>query len=856
MVVDSISYRRGISCLVWISTLLVFPLQAWSQQGHAIRGNQVLIDRAAHWQAWKGASSLLDISTADNTVRPSFIRKEVNAAQNATQFSTTGEGGVLAGSGTNTANNLIDGDLQTMWGPNPESPLGDWWAEVNLGRVVVVKKIVIRFAQEGEGDPFLQFKVLGWRQPPPRSVSGYYLDEPKTNVPNFWEIGRTDKPNKTQRVFEFEPRPTEGSDLLFRGDPLERILIIAINSDSTKAEELTEQEYDTLPTQQQGAIEFYRKERSGRETLISQEEYDGIDPERQGPIRYYRREIPRIAEIEVVTEGDNVNMGVVERGGQVTIETNGGIKDIGTAVSDGNYSTGVNGSIFGYRDYDYFEDLGALFWVDTMHFLTDGASPINELYVDVSDGTLAPDGSIKWTRVGRSTSRDAFGHTASEGLRFREIQIDPSKIRFIRSPFQNPLNSLSYIAFTEVMLYGEGFVAEVSLTSDLIQFNEPKNLISVEWEADTPPRTQVQLQTRTGNELIEEKIYHDSSGKVVTEKRYNKLPKSKKGDITSTFKPGDDWSTWSVPHTQSGEAIKSPSPRQYMELRLILLTDRADAAVTLRSIAVNTSDPVADRLVGEVWPTRIETVGTPEEFSYFIRPDFTATDQGFDEISLEATAGTEMELLEVRTGSKDDFANGQTTNYAPADLTLIDTPADSLRLRLDEKIDRGTELVQVRFRATIFGNSASFRALVQNSAIPGFWQRVDEGDPTELVSSQTVTVLALSGDEIIKDFRLGSRVFTPNGDGVNDELVVSFGVARVGAERPVTLTVYDLSGVETNQIEERRPDPRGNYVFQWDGKDHLGELVPPGIYLARVKVDVDSGSADNTFVQRVVHVAY
>lgn len=856
MVVNSISYRRGISSLVWISTLLVFPLQAWSQQGYAIRGNQVLINRAAHWQEWKGASSLLDISTTDNTVRPSFIRKEVNAAQNATQFSTTGEGGVIAGSGTNTANNLIDGDLQTMWAPNPESPLADWWVEVNLGRIVVVKRIVIRFAQEGEGDPFLQFKVLGWRQPPPRSVSGYYLDEPKTNVPNFWEIGRTDKPNKTQRVFEFEPRPTEGSDQLFRGDPLERILIIAINSDSTKAEELTEQEYENLPTQQQGAIEFYRKERSGRETLISQEEYGSINPERQGPIRYYRREIPRIAEIEVVTEGDNVNMGVVERGGQVTIETNGGIKDIGTAVSDGNYSTGVNGSIFGYRDYDYFEDLGALFWVDTMHFLTDGASPINELYVDVSDGTLAPDGSIKWTRVGRSTSRDAFGHTASGGLRFREIQIEPSKIRFIRSPFQNPLSSLSYIAFTEVMLYGEGFVAEVSLTSDLIQFDEPKNLISVEWEADTPPRTQVQLQTRTGNELIEEKIYHDSNGKVVTEKRYNKLPKSKKGDITSTFEPGNDWSTWSVPHTQSGEAIKSPSPRQYMELRLILLTDRADAAVTLHSIAINTSDPVADRLVGEVWPTRIETVGTPEEFSYFIRPDFTATGQGFDEISLEATAGTEMELLEVRTGSKDDFANGQTTNYAPADLTLIDTPADSLRLRLNEKIDRGTELVQVRFRATIFSNSASFRALVQNSAVPGFWQRVDEGDPTELVSSQTVTVLALSGDEIIKDFSLESQVFTPNGDGINDELVVSFGVARVGAERPVTLAVYDLSGVEANRIEERRLDPRGNYTFRWDGKDHLGEPVPPGIYLARVKVDVDSGSADNTFVQRVVHVAY
>ena len=54
MVVDSISYRRGISYLVWISTLLVFPLQAWSQQGHAIRGNQVLINEQPTGRRGKG----------------------------------------------------------------------------------------------------------------------------------------------------------------------------------------------------------------------------------------------------------------------------------------------------------------------------------------------------------------------------------------------------------------------------------------------------------------------------------------------------------------------------------------------------------------------------------------------------------------------------------------------------------------------------------------------------------------------------------------------------------------------------------------------------------------------------------
>jgi len=50
--------------------------------------------------------------------------------------------------------------------------------------------------------------------------------------------------------------------------------------------------------------------------------------------------------------------------------------------------------------------------------------------------------------------------------------------------------------------------------------------------------------------------------------------------------------------------------RQFKEIQATLLTDRADVAATLRSITLNMSDPVADRLVGEVWPNRIETVGS------------------------------------------------------------------------------------------------------------------------------------------------------------------------------------------------------------------------------------------------------
>ncbi|MCC7265443.1 MAG: hypothetical protein IT369_23305 [Candidatus Latescibacteria bacterium] len=835
--------------------LLALPALSSAQQGYAIRGNQVLVNRAEHWQAWTGAAGVLDISAQDHTVHPRYIRKEINAALDASSFSATGAGGAKVGSNPAEAGALIDGDPLTSWGPASQAQRKDWWVEVNLGRLVVVKKVIVRFA--AAADPFLQFKILGWRQPPPRSVAGRDYLIKGTDIPNFWELGRTTKPNKTERVFEFEIRPTEVASNHFVGDPLERIQIIATDSDTTRGQEVEAAEYSLLPSEQQGAIEYFRREASGRESLVSAAEYQVIAAERRGPVRYYRREQPRIAEIEVWTEGDNVNTGSLDRGGQITIETNSGPKDIGATVTDGNYNTGHSGSIFDYRVYEFFADLGTLFWLDTMHFITDGENGVDELFVDVSDGSRAPDGSILWTRVAESRAAvDGSSSAAGIGLRYRQIAIPPSRVRYLRTPFQNPLSALSYIGFNEIMLYGEGYVPEVVLTSDLITLGGRKSLTSIEWEGDTPAGTQILLQTRTGNELDEVKIYHDSNGNVVDERKYNSLPKSKKGEVEVVYLPGSDWSSWSLPYSRSGQEIESPSPRQSMEIRAVLLSDAPHAAASLRSITVNTADPLADHLAGEVWPNRVEQTGTPTEFSFFIHPDFAQITRGFNEVRLEATAGTAMDLLEVRTGTATAFHNGQATSFMPAALQVMATPADTLWFRLPAKVGKGTELVEVRFRATLYGNSASFRGLVQDSAAPGLWQRVDAADPTDLVDSQTTTVVALEGVEVIQNFRVGSRVVTPNGDGVNDELVFSFDVVRVNAERPVSAAIYDLSGRLVNQISEVRPDPRGAYTLRWTGDDQGGRRVPPGIYLARIGVAADAAGAGGPAVQEVIHVAY
>ena len=822
-------------------------------------GNQVRVDRASHWQAWEGASSLVNIS-ADGIV-PVLVRKEINAALDAHEFSvTTGDGasgGINVGSNPDEAPKAIDGDLTTTWGPDPDDSLKDWWIELNLGRVVVVKKIVIHFADEGDGDPFLQFRVMGWHQASfgrsatsgDREAGRYVLAG--TDIPRFWEIGRTVRPNKTKRVFEFVPRPTVQADEQFVGDPLDRLLIIATQSDFLHAHEISPGEYDALPVSQQGAIDYYRRELSGSEHRVEERHYRNLDDDRKGPIRYYRRELPRIAEIEVITEGDNINLGLVDRGGSVIVETPGEIfKSIPTAV-DGSYGTGHFKVVFRGETYEYLQDLGGLFWIDSMHFLLD-LDPISEWIVDISDGARAPDGSISYTTVGPGP---ASVLTRTQ-IRYRTVMMEPEKVRYLRARFRVADDQSAWnIGINEVLLYGAGYVPEVQLTSDLILFDTSKNLISIEFDGEVPDGTSVQLQTRTGNELREENIYFDNRGNEVTEARFKKLPGSRKGEIKGRLLPGADWSTWSLPYTESGSEITSPSPRQFMQLRATLVTARADTAASLRSITVNMSDPLAAHLAGEVWPLRVDRVGEEEEYSLFIRPDFTDGTQGFDEIRIEASAGTRVELLSSRLGTDSDFESGTTTDLAAADVELVSTGADTLHFRFLSPVRRGTDVVEVKFRAAVLGNSASFRAAVREGD-DGSWQRIDEGDATGLVNSQKMTVLALDGSEVIHDLALDSDAVTPNADGFNDELVMRFSVARVTGDQPVELTIYQLNGRIVRRLEERRADARGRYEMRWDGTDSSGGRVPPGIYLARLDIAVDSGSAKDTEHVQAIHLAY
>ena len=196
-------------------------------------------------------------------------------------------------------------------------------------------------------------------------------------------------------------------------------------------------------------MEYYRK-RGSRQTLTTRESYEALPPERQGRIRYYQRERPRLAEVEVWSPGRQPQLRPRPAGrayafcwiGMPTSGDSGGKKyTLANVVTDADYSTGPNVATSREELPISFEDLGTRFWVDTVEFLDPRACLVSGL--QISDGTLAPDGSVEWTEaVARREAVSAWRYRIDEQQVQRSSCIEPTR---------SPLSALSH----QVSLWGQ-----------------------------------------------------------------------------------------------------------------------------------------------------------------------------------------------------------------------------------------------------------------------------------------------------------------------------------------------------------------------------------------------------------------
>ena len=771
--------------------------------GNVYAQESFIINTKAQWESWNFPVGTLDIRT-DGSIKPVRFTQPFNAAPNSSLFTHKLKAGVQrggvwkAGSNLADASLIIDDDMSTYWQPEQTDALDLWWVEIDLGRMVAVSEVRLHFPEETGARPLRAFRVFG-----SDGKSQSFTDD----VFAFNLIGGTTKRNEETLV-----------------------TFPAVSGEATKKVIWLGQADAPAYSGVDG-----NKEETDQSRLIKD---DGAADRNTNfaPIQYIRiiadskSENAALAEIEVISFGQNIAVDTIARGG--LIDDQG--KERAPAMIDGDVNTfweELNWSETGQFIAQWKWDLGAVYWINRVIFvafqeITTLSRPrILRHRLLGSDGRLKPSGETDFDVL------FDFPEPANWN--------NPQPITYVLHPFR-PLRHLGMVfggsssgAIAEIVVVPTGYVAEVEIRSDFLKIDErPKVFRTLEWDADLPSGTQVQAQTRSGSGLDEGNTYYHRKGHEVTEDEYNALKKRWKGDIVPYIRPGEDWSGWSNTYLLSGQEFLSPSPRRYVQFRVLLKSDTPRAAPTLKSLRLNYTDSFLNGVFGEVSPKEAR-VGEPENFTYVLQPDFANGDRGFNRLRLDTPSQAALESLVIRVAG---------TEVKPRTMEL--TP-DSVVVELSQVIQ--SESVEVDLRVNVLETPYVFNAFVGHTDDMWFWQQVDP------VSRATTTVflpevpMALN---LLYKIEISPKVLTPNGDGIADQAEIRFAILKTDA--PVVVNIYSLDGQLMASLNGGRSND-GFLVYPWNGDDASGQTVPPGIYLARISV---SAQANAQVVSQIVHVLY
>ncbi len=559
----------------------------------------------------------------------------------------------------------------------------------------------------------------------------------------------------------------------------------------------------------------------------------------------------RLVEIIVQSFGDNLVLGAIERGGEVDIAVE---VDNPLAISKGRLLAAVDGlvttswyptgrEVNAEDTYAHIKiDLGAAYRIDLLRLISSvgGGFDFRFYELETSDGSLAPDGSLVWQThfSGVQTNlpaRQGLVDHLFTPLPARYVQV---RWKFWDSNCQNgsAQNTGCFASgrTQEVQVFGQGYPQEVRLRSPILDLGGDKNVHALRWEGAHAADARIELRTRSGNLLETQTTFYDRDDKEITEKQWNRLIPSFRGRVDTSFVVGGDWSPWSSSYAASGQGFLSPSPTRYAEVEARLIAgDAGREAASLDWVALDFSAPLAARVEGEIYPVQVRP-GVEEEFSYFVRAWQSA--RGFDRLALEST--TPLRFV------------GAQIEGEPIAVDVVSSER-GFSARFPRRVRQG-ELVELRFAAHIFLQATRFDAFLQDSALGGdVRQRVEVGDATDLVESSTNAVSLPLDGELFANAQFSAALITPNGDGLNDLLQVQFDLVNMLEHRPLSLEIFDAAGRGVRTIGQL--GVAGAQTLVWDGVDERGQRVPPGIYLARLRVE---GDARVQSICRTVGVAY
>ena len=414
-----------------------------------------------------------------------------------------------------------------------------------------------------------------------------------------------------------------------------------------------------------------------------------------------------------------------------------------------------------------------------------------------------------------------------------------------------PLEKVRYIALNDFIgqpdpegweidefeVWGRGYALTAIYFSDVVDLGGLYNLGSLKWSVEADPGAGVTIFTSTGK-TNEPFLYYERTGlgltgeTQVTRAHYLRLRDNQRGTVELD---AENWDDISAPYPPSGnEPIAALGPRRALQFAILFDSSSPFARARLDFMTIEYSTLLPAReVLGEMAPREISP-GQLNSFEYALLAVLGSESTGFDAIRVSTPAAVEQSSI--------------------ANLRIDETPVpftsamdeDGFTLLFEQnrvqQPARGVDSVRVAFNfdARVFLHGTRFEGVVFDSQTGEIPQDIVPGDATmDLDTSDLDTGWSLGGN-LIAALDLSTPVVTPNGDGLNDAVRISYSLLQVTAQARITLSVYDLSGalifarIESQEL--------GYHELEWNGTDNQGGLVSPGMYIYRLEIDLDSGS--------------
>ncbi len=436
--------------------------------------------------------------------------------------------------------------------------------------------------------------------------------------------------------------------------------------------------------------------------------------------------------------------------------------------------------------------------------------------------------------------------TANEE-RVVDIEMAPQYVRFVK------VRSLTSVPFEldEVEVYGTGYMAAGVYLSDIIDLGDRASIGPLHWIQEAIGDSlfsQLAVRVRTGTDdtpIVYQRWLRDSRGSPIgaveaTPEEYYALERRDR----VLLGPDDEtnWSPWAT--AENGELASVPIPRRFVQFRL----EFAGGLFATRAVERIEFDylvpPIAGQLYAEVYP-RLAEAEEPATFRYAVALRSQGEIRGYDRLEIDTNvAATSVRELKL--------------NGRPLDFELEYVRADGFALRFP-LVQEDRAVLEFTFDLPIFRFGTTFSGRAFNSQALAVPQQLEPGNATDFAPDDFATLSGLfvaipkaQLGKLVGEIAIERKLFTPNGDGLNDQFALSFNLLQLVEPAPVALDIFDLSGHRLQQTCTGELGI-GPAACSWDGRLANGDLAAPGTYIWVLRIKADAFEERHTGTVAVVY---